>query len=346
MRHILFSIMLLASLQGTTAHAAGGGSGGSVPSCDSDVWVCSDWGECSPQGSAKRTCVKTFDCLGEAVDTKRPEEKKDCVPPSQPAPPPEPAPTPVPTPPPAPAPVHTPAPTLAPTPPTPLPVACTEDTWGCTAWTACDPQGNQIRTCLKKNDCAAADTPSPRFTKRCETLQCGNLRTLRDRVFCRLNLTPAGVARELEIEYLPEACRLLEDKDARSLCIERYKSYQPCWNKKDDAARNACAKAALQLGPVMREEVKKCEGKNGQEQAECKRELRERVFALIIFRFYNLEKRAEDLAEQEADLSQVADFVTLIQEKKIAFSQSKTHKEREQIIRDVRSEWQKFLTFL
>lgn len=167
------------------------------------------------------------------------------------------------------------------------------------------------------------NTPQPPFVKPCEKLQCEDGRTIRDRVWCRLNLAPAGLARELQIQYLPEACRAFEAAE-RDRCIARYKSYQPCWGVPDDAGRNTCARAVLKLGNRVTPSD------------------REKVFAMIIFRFYNLEKHAEDLTYKGADLARVTEFVSFIQDKKIAFYGAKNKAERRQIILNVREEWQRF----
>lgn len=337
--------------------AAGGGGGGSQATCESDVWVCTDWSACSAEGTQTRSCTMTFDCAGENVVTARPQENRSCAPalpppPPTPVQPPPPPPTPAqavpPPPPPPPAVTQPPPPARRPTPPPPpKPVpppapSCTKDTWECEEWRACDPDGNQIRRCAKATDCPAADTPPPRFVKPCETLQCGNLATLRERVSCRLNLSPAGIARELDIQYLPETCRAESNEGARNTCTLRYKSYQPCWDAKDDAGRNVCARQVLKLGPILSNEVKTCQGKRGQEQTQCKEEVRHKVFAMIIFRFYNLEKRAEDLTYRGIDFARVTEFVSFIQEKKIAFYQTKNKAERRRVILDVREEWRRF----
>ncbi|MFA7156901.1 MAG: right-handed parallel beta-helix repeat-containing protein [Bacilli bacterium] len=47
-----------------------------VPSCDSDVWVCEDWGECLSNESQFRKCIKTFDCPN--IQTPSPEIKQYC----------------------------------------------------------------------------------------------------------------------------------------------------------------------------------------------------------------------------------------------------------------------------
>jgi hypothetical protein len=64
---------------------------------------------------------------------------------------------------------------------------------------------------------------------------------------------------------------------------------------------------------------------------------------MIKFRFYDLEERAEKLAERGADLNAVADLETIIESKKQAFNSAKTKAERRQIILDVHQAWQEFV---
>ncbi len=47
-----------------------------VPACNSDTWVCEDWGSCSSNGSQVRTCTKTFDCPN--TQTPLPVIKQSC----------------------------------------------------------------------------------------------------------------------------------------------------------------------------------------------------------------------------------------------------------------------------
>lgn len=47
------------------------------------------------------------------------------------------------------------------------PPACTQDTWTCGNWSACQPNGTQQRTCSMTNDCAAVNTASPATVQSC-----------------------------------------------------------------------------------------------------------------------------------------------------------------------------------
>lgn len=173
-------------------------------------------------------------------------------------------------------------------------------------------------------------------------MQCGNKSTLRERISCRLNLAPAGAARELELQYFPEACRI-ETGDEQKECIDRYKSFQPCWNVKEGKVRFLCAQNVLKLGPVVSDEVKTCQGKKGADQVACKTEVKEKILYMIAFRFYDLETRAEELGNRGADLNAIADFETIVELKKQAFEKTSTNAERRKIILDVRKAWQDFV---
>jgi hypothetical protein len=311
--------------------AIGSGSGGIIPqepSCSADTWNCSEWSSCSALGRQTRTCTLSFDCL--SAVTPRPAEEQSCTPPQ-----PEQKPT-------TPEPIQ-----LEQTPPAPKPIqksSCTADRFECGPWSStCNINGLEERTCRKVFDCPSADTSPPETQRACSHLQCGNKASLRERISCRLNLTPAGTARELQIQYLPEECRALQNEAVKNTRIARYKSYEPCWNVPAGEERFTCARNILKLGPVISQEVKTCQGKTGVEQVACKNEVKDKVFSMIKFRFYDLEERAEKLAERGADLNAVADLETLIESKKQAFSAAKTKAERRQIILDVRQAWQEFV---
>jgi hypothetical protein len=266
------------------------------------------------QGIQRRICTLTYDCP--TVNTPKPSETQSCTPPSQES-------------------SQKKSETKKPT--------CTKDIWNCTDWgDTCDTQGREQRTCQLTFDCPNVETPPPSEFRPCQKLQCGNKPTLRERIFCRLNLSPAGLSRELEIQYLPEACRVKTGAEQKE-CIELYKSFQPCWAVKEGKERFSCAKNVLKLGPVVSDEVKSCQGKKGQEQVACKAVLKEKVLYMIAFRFYDLETRAEELGNRGADLNAIADFETTVELKKQEFEKAKTNAERRQIILEVRQAWQDFI---
>jgi hypothetical protein len=316
---------------GSYVFAVGSGSGGSIPqqpSCSADIWSCGEWGSCSALGRQTRTCTLSFDCP--YATTPKPAEEQSCTPPQ-----PEQKPT---------APEQN---QPEQTPPVSGPnqkPSCTADRFECGPWSSsCNISGLEERTCRKVFDCPSVDTPQPETQRPCSHLQCGNKASLRERISCRLNLAPAGIVRELQIQYLPEECRALQNEAVKNACIARYKSYEPCWNIPAGEKRFACARNVLKLGPVISEEVKTCQGKTGVEQVACKNEVKDKVFSMIKFRFYDLEERAEKLAERGADLNAVADLETIIESKKQAFNSAQTKAERRQIILDVRQAWQEFV---
>ncbi|MBI4407017.1 MAG: hypothetical protein HY565_00775 [Candidatus Kerfeldbacteria bacterium] len=219
-------------------------------------------------------------------------------------------------------------------------VQCDQDVWECDDWSSsCDQYGNEERTCSLVTDCTTdTTTVQPDTFQPCSHLQCGDKPELRDRVSCRLNLTPLAMSRELEIEYLPEECRAITAAAAQATCIERYQSFQPCWEFTTSDERIECAKDVLGLSATLTDDINACAS------AECLANLQDRVYQLIKFRLYELEERAEELAEQGANLDTVTDFVVLVIEQKIAFNQATSFEQRRQAILAVRAGWQTFVT--
>lgn len=310
---ILVIAIFLVLVIHTHVFAVGGGGGGSVPSCNADTWDCTGFSQCSLGGTQTRICTLTYDCP--TVNTPKPPESQSCTPPAQ----------------------TKPQQTELKTP------SCTKDTWTCNSWSSsCDTYGREHRTCKLSFDCPNVETPPPLESRACQKIQCGNKSTLRERIFCRLNLAPAGAARDLELQYLPEACRV-NTKSERKECINRYKSFESCWNAQVGEERFSCARSVLKLGPLISSEVKTCQDRKGAREAVCKADLKEKVLYMIAFRFYDLETRAEELGNRGADLNTIADFETTVELKKQAFDKTTTNAARRQIILDVRAAWQDFV---
>lgn len=218
---------------------------------------------------------------------------------------------------------------------------CSEDIWTCDEWSECDNYGNEERTCSLVTDCAIdTATVEPDTHQPCTTLQCGNKTDLRERVACRLNLTPLAMSRELAIQYLPEECRALTDSTEQTVCIERYKSYQPCWGFTSTEERVSCAKDILGLQENIADDIAECTSQ------ECLTDLQDRVYQLIKFRLYELEERSEELAERGANIDDVTNFIVLILNKKGEFNVATTTDQRRQAILDVRDGWNTFLTIV
>lgn len=319
MHKVILTVILIgvSFLISQAVFAVGGGGGGSVPSCNADQWDCTGWSQCSSAGIQTRVCTLSYDCP--TASTPKPSETQSCTPPSPPPPS-----------------LQT-EQEKAKTP------SCTKDSWTCGNWSAsCDIYGREQRSCKLSFDCPNVQTPPPPETRPCQKIQCGNKPTLSERIFCRLNLAPAGAARELELQYLPEACRVKTGEKQKD-CIKLYKSFQPCWSVKEGEERFSCARSVLKLGPVISEEVKTCQGKTGADQVACKNQIKEKVLYMIAFRFYDLETRAEELGNRGADLRAIADFETTVELKKQEFDKAQTNAERRQIILDVRQAWQEFI---
>lgn len=171
-----------------------------------------------------------------------------------------------------------------------------------------------------------------------EGLKCGNLNTLKERVACRLKLGEDEQEEELELYYLPEECAALSGV-ARGICIARYKSVQTCWKFPVGEERVSCVKRSIRLEAIQ-EEKEKCYSLRGENKSICVREIKNKAYDLIKWRFYDLEERAEDfmkigLINEDA----AADFISKTEQNKIKFNDAKTKEERKDIILSVRKDW-------
>ncbi len=280
----------------------------SQPSCTNDVWTCGDWSACR-DGAQTRVCSQTFDCPG--TTSLAPIQKRSCEPTVPIKPPPA--------------------------------TGCDSDTWTCGGWQGCDAYGNQNRICHLAKDCPSVDTPSPTASQRCDHLQCGDLSTLDARVRCRVNLAPAGIDRELELQYLPEECRAERNGPARAACIARYRAIVPCYKPPVGEQRFACGRQALGLGSTVPELVRACQTKPDAERLACLQDLRDKVHAMVKFRFYDLEERAEDLFDKGVGSDRIGEFVSFMESEKLKFNQAKTKDERIAIVVAVRERWKAFV---
>jgi hypothetical protein len=309
--------------------AAGGGGGGAGLVCQTSDYTCNDWSSCSPEGVQTRVCTQSFYCQA-GINTK-PPETQTCTPP-QPIvvvpPPTKELPT---------------TPEVPITPIIPVVPSCTSSIWSCGAWSkSCDISGQEHRSCHLVSDCAQFPTSSPPISQACEHLQCGNLATLEERITCRLTLTPAGIDRELKIQYLPEECRAITNNaNERKDCIARYKSYKPCWTLPEGEGRFACASKALNLSASVPDAIQACQ--TNKNPTTCLSDLKEKVLYMIKFHFYDLEQRAEDLYYKGADPKDIASFDVIVETKKQEFDQAKSKDDYKRIILDVRLAWQDFM---
>ncbi len=225
---------------------------------------------------------------------------------------------------------------------------CTSDTWSCSSWSDCSVDNTQTRTCTLTNDCAGIETQKPVEVASCtyvsnliSSLKCSNLASLNERVACRLDLSENDLKKELEIAYLPEECRNINDNKKKDECILLYGSSQKCWILPIGDAREGCLKNILNIKDIQ---TQKQDCNNNQE---CLGNLKNNVYALIKFRFYDLEERAEELYEKDIiDKNKAADIIAKLEEEKVKFNEAKNKDERKQIILDTKKLWGDFITNL
>lgn len=175
-----------------------------------------------------------------------------------------------------------------------------------------------------------------------DEIKCTNLKTIKERVSCRLDLEKEEQEEELELYYLPEECAALSGA-SRGICIARYKSVQTCWKFPVGAERVSCAKRAIRLDAIQ-EEKEKCDALKGENKSVCVREIKNKNYDLIKWRFYDLEERAEDfMISGLADKESVADFIVKTEENKVKFNEANSKEERKNIILDVRKDWKELV---
>jgi len=172
-------------------------------------------------------------------------------------------------------------------------------------------------------------------------LKCGNLAALRERISCRLDLEKDEQEEELELYYLPEECRALSGSE-RGICIASYKSVQACWKFPIGKKRISCVKRTMKLG-IIQEEKETCNKLAGENRSTCVRELKNKVYNLIKWHFYDLEERAEDLMQRGLiGKDAVVEFISKTEQNKINFNDAKTQEEKRNIISLVKRDWEEF----
>lgn len=168
--------------------------------------------------------------------------------------------------------------------------------------------------------------------------RCADLLSMFDRVKCRLSLTPAEQESELELLYLPEQCFPLTGAE-QAKCVQSYQELRQCQIFDNSDERVNCARQTIGLKGRFDEHCKNATDKN-----DCKEAFKEKTYQLIIFRFYELEEKAEEwLAEGKIDLQTAADFITLIEAAKIKFSEVQSYEEKRNVILGVRDIWKELI---
>ena len=227
--------------------------------------------------------------------------------------------------------------------------SCSQDTWECSEWSVCNIDSLSSRTCEMTFDCSETETPKPSESEDCKyvsqmvkKLKCGNLISMKERVTCRLSLTSTEQQEELAVQYLPEECRAFSSDTEKERCIGQYNKVQSCWQIPPGDDRIDCVKQKLDMRELRLEKAQ-CENKSSNEKANCLHALKEKSYAVIKFRLYDLEERAEMFLEKGADNNLVTNFIANIEGKKVEFNNAETTAERKQILLDTKSLWKQFI---
>ena len=184
---------------------------------------------------------------------------------------------------------------------------------------------------LKAIDVASCAVKEAEFL--CEA---GNMK---DRVKCVLNLPDDYIDK---VRYVPEECRALLNNPEKQKCIENYRLLQTCrTGRTTDVEREACAKPKLNLSDNIQYNIDQCKTELGSKKRLCFQRIKDSVFLLTKFRIYNLAYKAYELKEKGASEADVVDFITLLNEKKIAFNNAQTA-DKKKIVEGVKAEWAKF----
>ena len=97
------------------------------------------------------------------------------------------------------------------------------------------------------------------------------------------------------------------------------------------------------MGTVAAQKAQ-CDGLTGTEKANCILQLRDRVDAVVKFRIYNLEDKAQRLKERGmVDLDTATNFVTALEQQKQNYNDAKTIAEKKTIVRAVQKLWKEFI---
>ena len=146
------------------------------------------------------------------------------------------------------------------------------------------------------------------------TLKCSTLKTINERVSCRINLE-----RENELYYLPEECRAL-DGDDREKCKDFYNSVQTCWTGSNAENPVACARNQLGLSSDIAGQIASCT------DDACVNDVTDKVHSLVKFRLYNLEWKAEYLVDEGVDINHelLVDVVANLELKKQQYNEAAT----------------------
>ncbi|MBI3037057.1 hypothetical protein HYY73_04910 [Candidatus Woesearchaeota archaeon] len=169
--------------------------------------------------------------------------------------------------------------------------------------------------------------------------KCSTIDTMRERIKCRLQLKE-----ENEYDYLPEECRA-QVNESRGKCVSDYHKSQNCWKSLKDDERFDCAKKSFGLVGTVASQKAVCDGLTGQNRSDCILQLRDRVDAVVKFRIYNLEEKAQRLIEKGLATEEAAtNFITQMEQQKQNYNDAKTVAEKKAVIKGVQRLWKEFIS--
>ena len=169
--------------------------------------------------------------------------------------------------------------------------------------------------------------------------KCSSSDAMRKRIRCRLQLKE-----ETEYDYLPEECRA-RINESRESCVANYHKSQNCWKSLNDTERFDCAKKSFGLVGTVASQKAQCDNLTGTNRSSCILELRDRVDAVVKFRIYNLEEKAQRLMEKGiVDLEMVSNFVAAMEQQKQNYNEAKTVAEKKAVIKGVQRLWKEFIS--
>ena len=169
--------------------------------------------------------------------------------------------------------------------------------------------------------------------------KCSTIDAMRERIKCRLQLKE-----ENEYDYLPEECRALVN-ESREKCVANYKKSQNCWVSDKDSERFRCAKNAFGLAGTVADQKAQCDNLTGTNRSGCILELRDRVDAVVKFRIYNLEEKAQRLMEKGLATEEAAtNFITQMEQQKQNYNAAQTVAEKKAVVKGVQRQWKEFIS--
>ena len=189
-----------------------------------------------------------------------------------------------------------------------------------------------------KKDCVADNIPTV-AEQTGKQLKCGGMLSLSDRVRCRLALRE-----EQRAEYdnfFPEECKSRADQDH---CIQVYTAVQQCWNFPNGPSRINCVRRQLKLGDIPSEKAN-CNALDVGKRENCNQQLRDKVYALVKFRLYNLEEEGEKLMEEgKVQKEDLVAFVVKMETSKQKFNEAQTLEQRKAILMQAQQDWKIFVS--